>query len=99
MSQDERNYSEKRDFIRMRLETPITLEHHSATYQGVCFDLSSTGIQVQALSALALGDNVRALIASSHNELPGLDADTEVIRVQELENGHQLLGLNILKMR
>ncbi|WP_369015280.1 PilZ domain-containing protein, partial [Leclercia adecarboxylata] len=46
MLQHERNYSEKRDFIRMSIETPITLSQGAQTVQGVCQDLSSTGMQV-----------------------------------------------------
>lgn len=98
MLQQERNYSEKRDFIRMQIETPITLVQSGQTMQGVCQDLSSTGMQVLAATSLSLGDKVRVQIPSEHAELKGLDALTEVVRVEVLEDGRQSLGLAIQSM-
>jgi hypothetical protein len=37
-------------------------------------------------------------IASDHNELRGLEAQAEVVRVNTLEDGRQALGLAILSM-
>ena len=98
MSQNDRAYSEKRDFIRMRLDAPVTLRHNGAELAGVCVDLSSTGMQVEADSTLPMGAQVRVSIRSSHSELSGLDATTEVVRVQDLGGGRQSLGLSILSM-
>lgn len=98
MTQSERNYSEKRDFIRMNVDTPVTLFCNGLSFAGNCIDLSSTGMQVEAATALRLGDKVRVSIASSHNELKGLDAETEVVRVDSLDGGRQSLGLTILSM-
>ena len=46
MSQKDRDYSEKRDFIRMQIETTVALEHGDTKLSGVCIDLSSTGMQI-----------------------------------------------------
>lgn len=99
MSQNDRAYSEKRDFIRMRLEAQVTLHHAGGETTGLCLDLSSTGMQVEAATSLSMGDKVRVHIPSEHNELAGLDAETEVVRVGETEDGRQSLGLAILSMR
>lgn len=98
MFQLERNYSEKRDFIRMRMNTPITLSQGGPSIQGVCNDLSGTGMQVLAASSFKLGEKIRVQIPSEHAELEGLDALTEVVRVDSLEDGRQSLGLTILSM-
>jgi len=98
MLQYERNYSEKRDFIRMPIETPITLSQGAQSLQGVCQDLSSTGMQVLAATSFKLGDKIRVHIPSDHAELKGLDALTEVVRVGVHEDGRQKLGLTILSM-
>ena len=37
-------------------------------------------------------------IASDHNELSGLNAQAEVVRVIDLEGGRQSLGLAIISM-
>ena len=98
MSQNDRAYSEKRDFIRMRLEAPVILHHAGQEIEAQCLDLSSTGMQVLASAQLRMGDKVRVLIPSEHSELKGLDAQTEVVRVSQLDDGRQSLGLAILSM-
>ena len=58
MSQNDRAYSEKRDFIRMRLEAPVILHHAGQEIEAQCLDLSSTGMQVEANCQIAVGDRV-----------------------------------------
>ena len=98
MSQSDHAYSEKRDYIRMRLEAPVTLHHAGGETSALCLDLSSTGMQLEAESALNMGDKVRVHIASEHNALKGLDAEAEVVRVTDLGSGRQALGLAIFSM-
>ncbi|WP_417781372.1 PilZ domain-containing protein [Stutzerimonas xanthomarina] len=98
MTQQDRDYSEKRDFIRMNIETAITLTQGDQHYQATCLDLSSTGMQVVAATRLQTGDKVHVHIPSEHSELKGLEAETEVVRVATLEDGWQSLGLAILSM-
>ncbi|MGH8352223.1 MAG: PilZ domain-containing protein [Pseudomonas sp.] len=98
MSQSDRAFSEKRDYIRMRLEAPVTLHHAGREIPALCLDLSSTGMQVEAECALSMGEKVKIHIASDHNELKGLDAEGEVVRISDLGEGRQSLGLAILSM-
>lgn len=98
MSQNDRAYSEKRDFIRMRLEAPVTLHHAGGETSALCLDLSSTGMQIEANVTLNMGDKVRVHIPSDHSELAGLNAEAEVVRIGDLGNGKQSLGLAILSM-
>lgn len=98
MTQSNRYYSEKRGFIRMHVETPITLARDGMTFSGICQDLSSTGMQVVAQTSLQPGDRVQVSIPSEHDELKGLEAETEVIRAESLADGRQSLGLAILSM-
>ncbi|MDX2354655.1 MULTISPECIES: PilZ domain-containing protein [Stutzerimonas] len=99
MTQRDRDYSEKRDFIRMNIETAITLTQDDHCYEATCLDLSSTGMQVVAATSLQMGDKVQVHIPSEHSELKGLDAETEVVRVGKHEDGRQSLGLAILSMK
>ncbi|MGF6694946.1 MULTISPECIES: PilZ domain-containing protein [Pseudomonas] len=99
MSLDDRNYSEKRDFIRMQVQTKAILEHAGQQYPALCLDLSSTGMQLEVNAKLAVGERVRVLIPSEHSALKGLEADTEVVRIGENANGNQTLGLAIISMR
>lgn len=98
MSQNDRDYSEKRDYIRMRMEAPVTLQHGGRDIPALCLDLSSTGMQLEADSNVSLGDKVKVHIASDHNQLKGLEAEAEVVRVSDLGQGRQSLGLAILTM-
>lgn len=98
MSQSDRAYSEKRDFIRMRLEAPVTLHIDGSVIPALCLDLSSTGMQLEAEAAVTMGQKVKVHIASDHNELQGLNAEGEVMRIIDLGDGRQSIGLAILSM-
>lgn len=99
MSQTRRDYSEKRDFIRMRVDADVSLIHQGDEVQAVCVDLSSSGMQLQAPRLFSTGDRLRVRIESEHAALKGLEADTEVVWVREQSDGSQKLGLTILKMK
>jgi hypothetical protein len=98
MSQNDRDYSEKRDYIRMRVDAEITLIHAGQVVPAVCVDLSSSGMQVQARRSFKVGDTLSVRIDSEHAALTGLEAETEVVWVTEQDGGTQKLGLTILTM-
>ena len=81
MSQTDRDYSEKRDFIRMRVDADVSLIHEGDEVQAVCIDLSSSGMQVEAPQLFKVGDRLSVRIDSDHTALKGLEADTDVVWV------------------
>ncbi|MDF2394808.1 PilZ domain-containing protein [Pseudomonas protegens] len=99
MNQNQRDYSEKRDYIRMRVDAEVTLIHQGQVIEAVCIDLSSSGMQVQAPRSFQVGDRLSVRIDSDHAALKGLEAETEVVWINGLEGGGQKLGLTILKMK
>ncbi|GID05231.1 PilZ domain-containing protein [Pseudomonas sp. 008] len=99
MSQTDRDYSEKRDFIRMRVDADVSLIHEGDEVQAVCIDLSSSGMQLEAPRSFKVGDRLSVRIDSDHVALKGLEADTEVVWVKAQDGGGQKLGLTILKMK
>lgn len=99
MSQTSRDYSEKRDFIRMRVDADVVLIHEGDQISGVCIDLSSSGMQVEAPRPFTVGDRLTVRIDSDHAALSGLEADTEVVWVKAQDSENQRLGLTILKMK
>ncbi|PQO99575.1 MULTISPECIES: PilZ domain-containing protein [Pseudomonas] len=99
MSQTDRDYSEKRDFIRMRVDADVSLIHEGDEVQAVCIDLSSSGMQLEAPRSFSVGDRLSVRIDSDHAALKGLEADTEVVWVKAQDGGSQKLGLTILKMK
>lgn len=94
-------YSEKRNFIRMRMETPITFELDGTSYAAPCIDLSSTGLQIETEARLEFnqGQQLQISIPSSHTKLRGLTAATQVQRIEVLDNGRIALGLEIISMQ
>ncbi|KIU42715.1 MULTISPECIES: PilZ domain-containing protein [Pseudomonas] len=98
MSQNHADYSEKRDFIRMRVDTDVTLIHAEQVIAAVCLDLSSSGMQVQAAKTFQVGDNLSVSIDSDHPSLKGLHATTQVVWIADQPQGQQKLGLKILAM-
>ncbi len=101
MSQIDRGYEEKRDFIRMTVDAKVTVEFNGQTLPGTCRDLSANGMQValETQAAASVNDHLIVHMASSHASLADLKAEAEVIRVgADPESGNQILGLSILKM-
>jgi hypothetical protein len=98
MSQNDRDYAEKRDYIRMRVDADITLLYAGQIIPAVCVDLSGSGMQVQASRAFKVGDKLSVRIDSEHSALKGLEAETEVVWLADLEEGGQKLGLTIISM-
>ncbi len=92
------SHEEKRDFLRMQMNIPITLTHsHSgATIQAICRDLSGTGMLVESDSEARLGDTYDISVPSSRPDLDlgSLEASVEVTRVIPRAEGFEL-GLKI----
>ncbi|GHS83383.1 pilus assembly protein [Pseudomonas sp. PAGU 2196] len=98
MHQTPSSHSEKRDFIRMRIDTDISLLHQDQVIAAVCLDLSSGGMQVQAPQRFQVGDTLEVRIDSDHKALKGLHASTEVVWIADQPDGQQKFGLRILAM-
>jgi len=92
------NHSEKRDFIRMRIDTEVSLLHAGQVIAAVCLDLSSSGMQVRAPQRFEVGDTLEVRIDSDHPALTGLHASTEVVWIADQPGGQQKFGLRILAM-
>jgi hypothetical protein len=99
MGQLDRDYEEKRDYIRMRVDADINLIYAGQIIPAVCVDLSSSGMQIQAPRTFQVGDKISVRIDSEHAALKGLEADTEVVWIADIDGGEQKLGLTILAMK
>ncbi|MGY4523258.1 PilZ domain-containing protein [Pseudomonas sp. UBA4617] len=93
------SHAEKRDFIRMRIDTEVSLLHEGQVIAAVCLDLSSSGMQVQAAQRFQVGDRIEVRIESEHPALKGLHASTEVVWIADQPDGQQKFGLRILAMQ
>lgn len=95
-----RNYNEKRDFIRMKVDTPanIVIANEGQNINGICRDLSGGGMLIELQSALPIGTIAEVSITSAHGHEPMLRVQAEVTRiVSEPDNEEKpcLLGLQI----
>lgn len=103
MNLTHRDFEEKRNFIRMKVETPVTIttQAKSGEIKGLCRDLSGGGLMVEIDSALPVGAIVEVCIASQHGHNPMLKAKAEVTRVSSSLGRKErpcLVGMEIMHM-
>jgi hypothetical protein len=99
MALDNRAWSEKRNFIRMKINTPVRVEHASATFVARCKDLSGSGMLVDSEQALPLGSSVELFIDQEGEKRVPFRATAEVARVDPAADGHFTLGLSITSIK
>ncbi|KKN82373.1 hypothetical protein LCGC14_0310330 [marine sediment metagenome] len=95
MSFHDQQYNEKRDFIRMQVETAASLRL-PATGESLavqCRDLSSQGVQLIVTQSIAPGTRTELSIPSPTPGLQGLEASGEVIRCSPDGPGRYVIGV------
>ena len=100
MSSIDKGFSEKRNFIRMKISAPLsaTLSHGEGVIDGLCRDLSGGGMQVETKTKIALDTELVVEISSDHGHNPTLHARVKIARCNEDQNQGFLLGLEILEI-
>lgn len=95
MSFHDQQYNEKRDFIRMKVQTDatLTLTANGEQLSVVCQDLSSQGVQLVLDQALREGTKVQLSIPSPTEHLQGLQALGQVTRCVTEESGRYAVGI------
>ena len=96
MSGINRNYDEKRNFIRMTMNSNATLTQESGVSITVkCRDLSATGMLVHSNESLTVGASVEINIPSPKEQFPTKVAKGKVLRCDEVSPGAFELGVSI----
>lgn len=95
---------EKRDFLRMRVDSPVTmaLADKEESMSGICRDLSGGGMLVEVEKALPIGTELEVTLASSYGHAPVLQAAAKVTRIIELPDsdaGRNRVGLRLTEIR
>lgn len=100
MGTHDKAYSEKRDFIRMKISAPLSakLSVETAVIEGLCRDLSGGGMQVETQQAIAIDTELEVEVSSDHGHSPTLKAKAKVVRAYSNESGEHVLGLEILSI-
>ncbi len=93
-----KNYSEKRDFYRMQIDTDIEIiDSNGQVFAGVCRDLSAAGMQIEVAERIALGTELRTTLHPTNDKFPPLETLCEVLRCEPKGEGF-LLGVNIVEV-
>ena len=87
MSSIDKKFSEKRDFIRMKISAPLsaTLSHDEDVIEGLCRDLSGGGMQVETKKEIALNTELVVEISSDHGHNPTLQSRGFLLGLEILE--------------
>lgn len=90
-----KDYSEKRDFHRMQVNSPIDVTDGSGrTFSAICRDLSAAGMQLYVTEALPVGEELRTRLKPASDQFPPLETVCEVVRCEPEGDGF-LVGTNI----
>ncbi len=100
MSFSDKNYSEKRDFIRMTISVPLNarLAGDKGVIEGECRNLSGGGMLVITRENLPLGTELEAEVTSDHGHNPTFRAAMRVVRSVPQDDGRYELGLETLTL-
>lgn len=95
-----RSYDEKRDFIRMKVDTEIILSPNDsdANVSGYCKDLSGTGMLIEVNEALSEGATCKTTLPSNNAAFPSLEATIKVLRCTMIDDNKYQLGAEILNI-
>ncbi len=96
---DNRAWSEKRNFIRMKINTPVNIEHAGKTFIARCKDLSGSGMLVESEEQLPVGSIVNLLIDQEGDKRLPFRATAEVARVDAAGTGSFTIGLSITSIQ
>lgn len=100
MDRTNKPFSEKRNFIRMKIDTPadVTLSNAAGSLRGICRDLSGGGMLIETKTQLDIGSELQVTLESSHASSPMLKARAQVARIKTNPSGTFILGLEILEI-
>ncbi|MBR9870210.1 MAG: PilZ domain-containing protein [Gammaproteobacteria bacterium] len=94
-----KDYSEKRDFYRMQVNSTIQItDGNGETITGICQDLSAAGMQLQVDRPFPVGAELKTVMEAAGDQFPPLETVGEVLRCAPDETGY-ILGINILEVR
>ncbi|WP_086931210.1 PilZ domain-containing protein [Agarilytica rhodophyticola] len=96
-------YREKRNYIRMKVDTPVAIVccHDGSSVEGICRDLSGGGLMIELNTTFPVGTQMEVTISSGHAHNPILKAKTEVTRIISQPDSEEqpcLLGMQILEV-
>lgn len=95
-----RAQKEKRDFIRMKVDTPLRAEIavDGEELTGICRDLSGGGISLESERDFPPDTTMTVTVTGDYGHKPTLRAEARVVRSAPTAEGQYLLGLEIIRL-
>ena len=93
MAEPSNAHAEKRGFIRMQVNTPaaINIETAGKQEQGLCLNLSGSGMLLEVNQPFTEGSEVTVHLSSKHGHSPSIEAACTITRcLKESDNKYQL---------
>ncbi|MCB1722654.1 MAG: PilZ domain-containing protein [Chromatiaceae bacterium] len=86
------DYAEKRNYIRMTADCPVSIRDFNATKDESAFllDLSAGGVRFISRRALDQGARLQLMVRPSCDLTPPLEAEIAVVRCNEIEAGFDI---------
>lgn len=99
MNVGNRAFSEKRDFIRMKIDAPLKAQllGDGIAMDGLCHELSGGGMRLATTSCLPPRTEVEVSVSSEYSHSPSLRARARVMRV-EVEDGVYMMAMAITEI-
>lgn len=91
-------YEEKRNFVRMQIDTQVTYTlngNADVTYHGKSMDLSATGLLMITDHQLTVGDKIEIVMNPSGERLPPFIAQGSVIRSEPSQGRARAFNVSI----
>lgn len=95
MSSIDRTYNEKRDFIRMRVNSSVNIDQDGNHFKGICRDLSGAGMLIETDQLFEIGAQLRISIEQKGETHLPFNAQAEVSRVEPGPDDKHIIGLEI----
>ncbi|RRJ84838.1 PilZ domain-containing protein [Aestuariirhabdus litorea] len=100
MAMSDRQYSEKRDFMRMQIDSTAQVIRSSGESLSVrCSNLSSSGVLLESPQALPAGEQLIITIPSERPEFPDFCAEARVVRSSEVVDDLCRIALSIERIK
>jgi hypothetical protein len=97
MGQVSRDYSEKRDFIRMQVTTDTQIHVNGEIFAATCLDLSSSGALLESEQGFEVNTPIILSIESGGGDTPPLQAQATLLRVRLMPDNVYQYGASIDK--
>ncbi|MDH5693996.1 MAG: PilZ domain-containing protein [Gammaproteobacteria bacterium] len=96
-----RNYSEKRDYLRMVMNCPVTYNEQGSDkkFVGTCINLSAKGVFITSHVHFSVGTKLEIHVKPNLAKSPTFDAVVEVVRVEQAANSRAFgLGAQVVEI-